>query len=351
MNSWIEAIFQAFETLVQGVLVAVVLAYFGSTQRRFQSRFIQFGEAMRLSLQRSLRMKGDPLRLLRVPVLIGTIYFLGILGNVISFGILREAHERIIHDVYVAADADASGHFSSATAVRESSLWELTGIACDTIYRGLLRPLGWAATHTDDADRECYLRYMRDEMSWRNGNREAAAGSLENLLKQSRVARGTAVAMLLLAYAAALKLLILTTCLGVATSATRWPAVERRTAWLAHWLDRRFIRKDERLTGASDKGLDHRPVADIAIDTRRLWWTNLVVFFGACIIVMLAVGGYKMVEREYHMEVLYGASTLTTPQHPLVEEKQEGRVPPLLRASSGEAASATSRSGEASRRR
>jgi hypothetical protein len=340
MTSWIEPVLQVFEILVQGALVAIVLAYLVSAQRRWQARLVWFADGMRVSLQSALGTATTSVDIVRIPILIGIIYFLGILGNTVGFGVMRDAHEVLIHEVYLAADANALPDVTTGASqaiagstqaldprsrIRETSYLGLMTVAMRTIWKGLRHPLSAATQAVPSGDRDCYLRYMHDEATWRNANREAASSILDPLLKQSRIARGTAIATLFMTFAAGLRTILFSCCLAVAIVAKQLHdgRTGRGAAWVLHWCDRRFVRRDERITGEPDRGGGPRPLKEVSGEIRRLLWTHLLVGMSAALIALLAMGGYKMVEREYHMEVLYGSRAALAVEARTAQKKEK----------------------------
>lgn len=329
MSGLIDPLIRVFETLIQGMLTLVVLAYIASTQRRWQWHLLNFGRRFADTASGALRL-GNTERVIVIAVgAIGIVYYLGLLTNLASFGLLRTAHEALIKDVYEAIEFQATQKDSAQHPIvpgmpQRSAVgspvtgaprhWpdetSITGLSVLTVRNLWTQVCQLRHRRNPGGEGPLYYScYMEDEAAWRQRNSEAAAAILDPLLKQARVARGTSVAALMMAVWAAVKVAIAAVCFTVLLVTERYGWRRGRSVLerVGGWLDRRFIRTDERALDPEDRALPRRPWPEARRHANRLMYTNFVVLLAAYAAFMIGLGAYKMVEREYHLMACYGS--------------------------------------------
>jgi hypothetical protein len=329
MGGILETLLQVFELLLQGALALFVLAYLLNTQKRWRCLLSMFYRRLIALTFETLQINTwrEPVQLILV---LGLVYFFGIISNLTSFLILRPAHEQIIHEVSIVqrtvAFATASGA-SPCDACSDSAitaaLRKVKAIDSLSTYRravpfreSTIRELCWlpirdlagiaftrhAWTDNIDAAREPihYAEYVREEVNWKNRRPDAEESSLGALLKQIRVARTTATAAFVTALLAVCRLLI---------SLVGWVILKFQPGLLPAF-DRRFVRNDEGEYWTEKKyDLPSRESKVVKNEIQHNRWTSIVVLMSALIIYYCSVGAYKVGEWEYHLMVGFGCET------------------------------------------
>jgi hypothetical protein len=273
----LETVVRVFEILVQGALALGVIVYLLGFQHRWKRLLVMYyRQLVGFVLGRGVR---DHV-VVRGGILLGAVYYLGIVMNLFGFAILRPTHERIVSDVYTMTD------MSAARRGGETSIATL----CLLPVRGL-----WEAQARDTG----YVRYLREEVWWRNRNREVAESTLDPILKQTRVARGTAACAFLFAMIAVMKIAFY---LGTA-------ALGGKHGRALRWVDRRFVRTDEPLLHHKGLVLGPRDREIVIGDLKRLVLVNWLYLMLAMMVYVMSVVAYRAGEREYHLMAHFGAMT------------------------------------------
>lgn len=332
MGDLVDSLVRVFEFLIQGFLavfvVGYVLIWFHPVKRAL---------SIYIRAIHQLLIEGWKLPELKLPtavapiVLIGLVYFLGILTNVIGYWILEPVHHLAILDadrVYSVAN--------DQTAPKKPASHKLPSFAATALL-----PLKWIVGEVQAEDQEItYANYLRQEVRWRNCNLEALSHALDPHIKQFRVIRGTIVCSLAICIVSLLKSLHFTLI---------WVLLRRRRSrpWV-DWLYEHTVdpisaqsvaqgqspltktlpaagpaRVESGLTSEDQPKRSSGPDDDLQPEirvfrlrqTRKYALAALTVFGLALGLYLLSLKGWHTAEMEYHLMVRFGSETCPVTDH------------------------------------
>ena len=299
MGELVDAIVRVVEFMVQGALalalVGYVLAWFHKIKEWVYEHadnltFFLFGPEWKRWVTK------PPHHYTPMALGLGALYLVGIVTNGVGYWLLTPAHDRVI-------EAAVQNH-------SQVSASELVEVVINRVTAGLLFPKSVSQHYS-------YEAYIEEEAKWRNSNLEAVKHTLDPLLKQGRVIRGSAVIALGFLVVTTLKTLSFLLFWLVLRVPWKNPDKNPGVLFYEHFVNppdvERKIKAKRRVSTEDD---DRGAVA--SLNAKRLKTSEYVVAnatyaFVAYLALWCSLGAYATLEKEYHLLTHFGArSNVTT---------------------------------------
>jgi hypothetical protein len=307
MGELVDAIVRVVEFMVQGALALALLGYLLAWIHPFKEWVYEHAHNLTSFLLGS-KWKSwvtkPPHNYIPIALGLGALYLVGIVTNGVGYWLLTPVHDIVI---------DAA--VSNPSQVTASQLVEAV---IDRVSAGVFFHKNVPSNHSYDA-------YIEEEAKWRNSNLEAVKHTLDPLLKQDRVIRGSAVialGFLVVTTAKTLSFLIIWLLLlvpwGDPIAAPHKKHGKRFVIWLYDNLVNPpdIERKARAERSRSAEGDKHSDVDDLNAKrkkTRTYAVANAIYAIVAYLALWCSLGAYATLEKEYHMLTHFGArSNVTT---------------------------------------
>ena len=294
----IESLIGVIEFLIQGSLAAAVALYFAAFFHPVPERLREY----LADLRETLSGQDTPfvsIRALVVTLVCASLYFLGVMTNVVNYWVLAPVHNSVIQDVRQEVRKEVCN---------DSATPEIKQKVCDRpfdsnyVRRGDAAFLAQAFPQLltrNDQSRRYYGEYLTDDATWRNKKLEAHESVLPFLRKHLRIVRGVAVAAYVVFYIAFLKSLM-GLLIAIVSKPWNWKGHPNSVAM---WLYRHFVSYSAyQESNADDK------VGEVVSETLRgMVAPNLILAILGVAVFSVALLSYRTIEQEYQLLVMFGA--------------------------------------------
>jgi hypothetical protein len=243
----------------------------------------------------------------KVGIILGAIYFAGVLSNSAAYWLLHVPHNVIISQITEVESADGQERLPKVTG----SSWRI------------LIPI-WLLWQGDDTEAEiAHARSLYREMQWRNTNHTAAVGSLDVINKYIRLLRGTAIFGLAFSIVAMLKIGMSFRAARLCTSAVGGAEQERQLANAIYvdWIDARrnsLAKERKRRDGTIEEATLRAPAAAPAdfeamnrIALANVLYPNVYVLVLSLTVYVVAICSWRTAELDYHSMIVAGEHSAT----------------------------------------
>jgi hypothetical protein len=287
----VDALVRVLEYMVQGALAVFLGAYVLAWVHKFKNwvyeHVSELTEYMVGPNWRTLK----PHPYVQLAIVLGGLYFIGVVTNAVGYWVLRPAHEIVISAAITRPKQRPAEPIHAAALVQVVLQRVLTG--------------------SSPPEKAEYVAYILDEVSWRNHNLEAMKHALDPLVKQSRIIRGTVViacGFLIVSLLKAVSFLLSMAVLAV-------PPLHQ----VGETLFRNLVspRKDDNY---ADRDVRER-IRSMRAIAGRFAVSNLIYSVAALLVFWSSMGAYATLEREYHIMAQSGAESAL-----VAKPSQDGRT-------------------------
>lgn len=307
MGELVDSLVRVFEFLIQGILAVSVVGFALVWIHPIKSAFVGYFKAIHKFVLEGRELPNAVV----VGILLGMVYFLGVLTNIVGYWVLEPVHHAAIRDVEVSAPTASENLTTSFSPFSSVTLFS------ERAFLPLKQVVGRVPV---EAQVEFYISYLHHEVDWRNCNLPALSHALDPQIKQFRIVRGTilcslAFCVLALAKSAYFFLVWLLTLFP-------W-----RSQSFVDWLYRHTVQP------SSVRSPNSTPAAALASavkdghlnetqftreetgkQTRKYALGALTLAVLALLCYLLSLSGWQTVEREYHLMARLGAESGCVPK-------------------------------------
>jgi len=297
MDKLIEVTVSFLEIMVLGALTVIALGYLAALAPRVKNELAGYATRLTELLFETGKLGQANAQRVRIAVILGLVYYAGVLANATAYWVLQPAQLDVIWQV-ANANSGSQGRDPSATGLAGFAWLPL----CRKVPEG-----GWQE----------YGEYLRREAAWGNLKLDASRNALDDIWKQVRLIRGTALFALCLALIALLKSVIAFPCSFLGRC--RWlywcyrEIVDTRSERLRmYWKrDKGGPEPTEEQMVAKLRSADRKYVgkAMVRVAALKMVIPNLLVVVLAGLLYVASMGCYRVMETEYYMLVWHGEKT------------------------------------------
>jgi hypothetical protein len=300
MGELVDAIVRVVEFMVQGALALALVGYVFAWVHKIKEWVYEHADNLTFFLLGPRWKRGltkPPHHYIPIALGLGALYLVGIVTNGVGYWLLAPAHDIVIE----AAVPQTQGRSPS-----QASASELVKVVISRVTGGYL-------FHTRVTQHGGYEKYIEEEAKWRNANLEAVKHTLDPLLKQDRVIRGSAVIALGFLMVTTLK--TLSFLLSLLLLLVPWRDRNRN---FSIFLYDHFVHPPdvERKTKRNEvkaraEGDDDTVAAALHVNRVKTAASYAVANAAYAIVAYLALwcslGAYATLEKEYHVMTHFGA--------------------------------------------
>ena len=254
------------------------------------------------------------LRLLKVAIAFGAVYFAGAVANVVAYCFLEPAHSEVISTVQPRPNDPRKG------------VPDITNPSRRFLWLPLCPPMLFETEAEKERNSKAEKKHAEAiylEMDWRNKNREGANLLLEPIIKRLRLLRGTVLFAALFGGVAIAKLFVgvLIWIFLVIWSRGKEPTQNWRTR-AVNWVyenfidhNRRFLEQDRISQGDAAKMGNspgksrHDFRAMRKISCKRAIGPNFVILLISISVYVVAMFAWRAAEIDFHTTVIAGQAT------------------------------------------
>jgi hypothetical protein len=301
MGELVDAIVRVVEFMVQGALALALGGYVLAWVHNIKEWVYEHADNLTVYLlgpQWKGRLAKPPHHYTPIALGLGALYLVGIVANGVGYWLLAPAHDMVIEATVAQI---GSQHPSQVSAS------ELVKVVINRVTGGLM-------FQKSVPRHDGYEKYIEEEAKWRNSNLEAVKHTLDPLLKQDRVIRGSAVIALGFLMVTTLKTLSFLLSLLLLHIHVRW---RDRDQNLGVWLYDHLVnppeveRKTKGIEIESATQDDNYKLAGALnakrIQTRNYVVANTIYAIVAYLALWCSLGAYATLEKEYHLMTHFGA--------------------------------------------
>lgn len=303
MGELVDAIVRVVEFMVQGALALALVGYVLAWFHRIKEWVYEHADNLTFFLfgpQWKRRVAEPPHLYTPIALGLGALYLVGIVTNGVGYWLLAPAHDMVIEAAVPRIESQHPSQVSASVLVQ---------VVIDRVTGGLL-------FHKSVPQHDSYEVYIEEEAKWRNSNLEAVKHTLDPLLKQDRVIRGSAV--IALGFLVVTTLKTLSFLLSLLVLLVPWhDRAKNPGVWLYdHFVNPADVERNTRARKSSTEGDNCSDVAALKAK-RKTTFEYVVANTTYAVVAYLALwcslGAYATLEKEYHLLAHFGArSNVTT---------------------------------------